>query len=111
MEYTTELCDICRKNLEILNKDKIETFNCDAKIFEYYDDYDIFYFCNPFDETILSVVASKIFESHKNSECWIYYLNPHQSERQKAIMDAGFKLIKQISDKYERYFDINVYEN
>lgn len=111
VEYTPELCDICRKNLGILMLDWVKVFNCDAKEFDGYGDYDIFYFCNPFDETILSVVARKIIEAHTDRKCWIYYLNPNQEERQKAIMCAGFKLVKVIEDKREKYFNINVYEN
>lgn len=111
VEYTSELCNICRNNLRILKQENIRVFNCDAKEFEGYGDYDIFYFCNPFDETILSVVARKILEAHKDTKCWIYYLNPYQEERQKAIMDAGFKIIKCIDDESEKYFNINVYES
>lgn len=111
VEYTKELCDICRNNLSILKLDKVKVYNCDAKEFEEYSDYDVFYFCNPFDETILSVVAQKIIESHSDKKCWIYYLNPHQEERQRAITDAGFRLKKTIKDKSEKYFDINVYES
>ncbi len=111
VEYTPELCDICRKNLGRLKLDQVKVFNCDAKEFDRYEDYDIFYFCNPFDETILSVVAEKIINAHKDSKCWIYYLNPHQTERQKALMDAGFKLVSVIEDKSEKYFNINVYES
>lgn len=66
VEYTKELCDICRNNLSILKLDKVKVYNCDAKEFEEYSDYDVFYFCNPFDETILSVVAQKIIESHSD---------------------------------------------
>lgn len=105
------MCDICRKNLDILKKNEITVYNCDAKEFSGYSDYDIYYFCNPFDETILSVVAAQIMEAHKNSKCWIYYLNPHQQERQEAITDAGFRLVKVIEDENEKYLDVNVYEN
>lgn len=111
VEYTKELCDICTNNLNILKNDKAKVFNCDAKEWDGYGDYDIFYFCNPFDETILSAVSEKIIASHMNSECWIYYLNPHQAERQKAITDAGFKLVSVLEDKNEKYFNINVYKN
>lgn len=111
VEYTSELCDICKKNLEILKLDQVKVFNCDAKEFDGYADYDIFYFCNPFDETILSIVAQRIMEAHKESKCFIYYLNPYQEERQKVIMDAGFKLIKIMENKDEKYFDIKVYSN
>lgn len=111
VEYTKELCDICERNLQKLELSRAKIFNCDAKEWRGYADYDIFYFCNPFDETILSVVANKIFEAHKNTKCYIYYLNPSQEKRQKAIRDAGFKLLRVIEDKNEKYFNINVYSN
>lgn len=111
VEYTKELCDICQKNMAILNINDVKVFNTDAKMWDEYEDYDIYYFCNPFDETILSVVAEKIIETHKDSTCYIYYLNPYQEVRQKAIMDAGFKLLKVMEDENEKYFTINVYRN
>lgn len=110
VEYDKQLYKICQNNMQILKYDKINIYNCDAKEFDKYTDYDVYYFCNPFDETILSVVAQKIIESHLNVNCWIYYLNPHQIERQKAITDAGFKLVKVIDDENEKYFTVNVYE-
>lgn len=111
VEYTKELCEICRKNLDRLNLDQVEVFHEDAKNFNKYANYDIFYFCNPFDETILSVVSQKISESHKDRKCYIYYLNPYQEKRQQAIANAGFKLIKTIEDADEPYFNINIYTN
>lgn len=112
VEYTEQLCNICERNLEILGlKEQVELFHCDARDFNDYGNYDIFYFCNPFDETVLSEVAKKIYESHKNSRCVIYYLNPHQEERQRAILHAGFHLTKTMPDENEQYFDIRVYEN
>lgn len=111
VEYTGELCRIAEKNFRILKLQKPRVFHCDAKQWDGYKEYDIFYFCNPFDETILSVVAEKILAAHPDKTCRIYYLNPHQEERQRAILDAGFRLKKVIKDKNERYFDINVYES
>lgn len=111
VEFSKELCDICRKNLSILRLNDVELYNCDAKEFEKYGEYDIFYFCNPFDEIILFEVVKKIYESHKDKKCTIYYLNPHQEERQRVIRDAGFRLVRVIKDKCECYFDINVYVN
>ena len=111
VEYTQELCEICKKNLEHLHLEQVEVFHEDAKYFDKYADYDIFYFCNPFDETILSAVAKRIIESHQNEKCYIYYLNPNQEQRQKAITDAGFKLVKKIENENEKYFNINIYTN
>ena len=111
VEFSEELCAICRKNLRIKKLDRVGVYHGDAKAFQKYGDYDIFYFCNPFDETILSVVAKKILEAHRDSKCRLYYLNPHQEERQQAIRDAGFTLKKVIRDRNESYFDCMVYEN
>ena len=111
VEYTTKLYDICCKNLQ---KKKISTeniYNLDAKIFNHYGDYDIFFFNNPFDETIMEPVAEKIYKSHVEKECVLYFLNPHLKPRTDAIEKAGFKLKKQILDSSEWYFNINVYSN
>ena len=111
VEYVVELCDICRRNLDRLKFSNVTVYNCDARFFDKYRDYDVFYFGNPFDETILSVVAEKIFETHRDTKCLIYYLNPSKIEGQKAITNAGFRLIKIIEDDNEKYLDINVYKN
>lgn len=111
VEYQKELCDICRKNFRILGLEDLDVYHCDAKEFDGYKDFDIIYFCNPFDETILSEVAKRIYEMHRDKPCKIYYLNPHQEERQNAIMDAGFKPIGVLRDENESYFDVRIYEN
>ena len=59
----------------------------------------------------MSAVAKRIIESHQNEKCYIYYLNPNQEQRQKAITDAGFKLVKKIENENEKYFNINIYTN
>lgn len=38
-------------------------------------------------------------------------LNPHQEERQKAIIGAGVRPVKVIEDVNENYFAINAYKN
>ena len=56
-------------------------------------------------------VAEKIYKSHVEKECVLYFLNPHLKPRTDAIEKAGFKLKKQILDSSEWYFNINVYSN
>lgn len=109
VEYSEGLVQICRKNLGKLGFDSKNVYWGDARQFDRYGDYDIFFMNNPFDETVLSEVAKKIIEEHDNKTCFIYYLNPAKEERQKAIIDSGFRLVKVIKDKKEKYFDINVY--
>lgn len=111
IEYSKNLYDICLKNLKKKKISDKYVYNCDAKDFEHYGEFDVFFFNNPFDETILGPVAQKIYDTHKGRECYLYFLNPHLKPRTDAIESAGFKLVKSIKDKNEWYFNINVYKN
>ena len=111
VEYSKFLYDCACSNLR-KKKISIEYLvNADAKDYEMYEKFDIFFLNNPFDETILEPVAKKIFETHRGKECRLYFLNPYLKARTDAIEKAGFKLMKQIPDKWEWYFNINVYIN
>lgn len=111
IEYTKVLYETGISNLNKKNLSIADVYNEDAKDFEYYGDFDVFFFNNPFDETIMKPVAEKIYETHKERRCVLYFLNPHLKPRTEAIEKAGFKLIKTIPDKSEWYFNINVYAN
>lgn len=103
-----------KKGIDNLKKKGLSVehvYNSDAKDFENYDRFDIFFFNNPFDETIMEPVAQKIFDTHKERECVLYFLNPHLQPRTDAVEKAGFKLLKQMPDRNEPYFTINVYTN
>lgn len=41
----------------------------------------------------------------------LYFLNPHLKPRTDEVEKAGFNLLKEIPDKAEWYFNINVYSN
>lgn len=111
VEYAPNLYRICINNLKKKGLPTNHVYNGDAKNFKKYADFNVFFFNNPFDETILGPVAKRIYESHKDCRCVIYFLNPCDQARTDAIIDAGFKLVRQIPDPYEWYFDVNVYEN
>ena len=111
VEYTTNLYNICCNNLKKKGIPTNHIYNMDAKEFNHYDDYDVFFFNNPFDETIMEPVAEKIFKSHIGKVCVLYFLNPHLKPRTDAIEKSGFKLKKTIIDNNEKYFTINVYSN
>lgn len=111
VEYTKQLYDIGRKNLKKKKLSTEHVYHTDAKDFEHYGEFDVFFFNNPFDETIMKPVAEKIYASHVGRECVLYFLNPHLKPRTEAIEKAGFKLMKKISDRAEWYFNINVYSN
>lgn len=111
VEYTKELYNIGISNLKKKKLSVEHVYNGDAKDFEHYGDFDVFFFNNPFDETIMEPVAKKIFETHVDRECVLYFLNPHLKPRTDAIEKSGFKLLREIPDKYEPYFKLNVYTN
>ncbi len=111
VEYTKALFDIGVDNLKKQGLSTKDVYNKDAKEFNLYGEFDVFFFNNPFDETIIEPVVKKIFDEHCGRQCVLYYLNPSPKPRADAVERAGFKLIKQIPDKYEWYFNINVYSN
>lgn len=111
VEYTKQLYDICCRNLRKKKLSTKDIYHDDAKNFPHYGDFDVFFFNNPFDETILKSVAEKIWETTFGKTCYLYYLNPSDTKRTNVIEKAGFKLVKQIPDKNEWYFNINVYTN
>lgn len=110
-EYNPHLYDISISNL---NKDKVSTefVVCgDARDFEHYGEFDVFYFNNPFEAEILVQVLKKIYETHTDKKCRCYFLNPYNDKNHEAFIEAGFKMIKVIEDPSEVYFKMNVYEN
>ncbi len=111
VEYTKLLYDTGVSNLKKKGISTEDVYNEDAKDFEHYGDFDVFFFNNPFDETIMEPVAKKIYETHIGHRCVLYFLNPYLTPRTEAVEKAGFKLIKKIPDKAEWYFNINVYSN
>jgi len=111
VEYSRVLYEVGQKNLARKGLSVDDVYNEDAKDFEHYDEFNIFFFNNPFDETILGPVAQKIWNSHCNGTCTIYFLNPCPKIRTDAIEEAGFHLVKTIEDENEEYFNINVYTN
>ena len=111
IEYSKKLYQICKKNLLKEHIDTQYIFNIDAQLFNDYGLFDIFYMNNPFDDTIIDVVAKKIFESHKDRKCYIYYINPNPIIREETIIKNGFKLIEIFEDKRESYFTFKLFCN
>jgi len=110
VEYTKALYEAGISNLKKKHLSTDCVYNEDAMTFDHYADFDVFFFNNPFDETIMEPVAKRIYDTHIGRECTIYFLNP-MKERTDALLKAGFKLVKQIPDKNESYFLLEVYSN
>lgn len=109
VEYTQILYDICISNLTKENISTDNIYNLDAQAFDKYSDFDVFFFNNPFDHTILNNVAQKIYAMGLVRERTVYYLNLRLPERKAAIEDAGLLLKYILEDEVEPWFGVWVY--
>lgn len=84
MELSKDLCNIAEHNLKKVMPDgtKWNIFNCDAAIWEGYDEYNIFYIYNSFPKKVMEEVRDKITESikRKRRKVTIWYLCPEFPE-------------------------------
>ena len=112
IEYDSHLYNICLENLK---KEKITTefvYNEDARISKHLDQFDIFFFNNPFGPEILQAVLENILKTHIQKRCWIYWVNPSfGSCKMDVIENAGFNFIKNIDDGVEPYYTMAVFSN
>lgn len=77
IEYDAKLTDICRKNMRRLKMDDSVNVTCtDARTFEHYNDYNVFYFFNPFVEDVMESVISSIVKQCPGKEVTIVYYRP-----------------------------------
>lgn len=111
LEFSHELVQITHRNLEIFSrKHKCQTefhvIKVDAADYKY-DEIDIFYFFNPFGESTLKKVLSKIVKSvrkHKRKDIFIIYCNPIWGH---IIENYDFQNIKEFVNPVA---DIRVYK-
>jgi SAM-dependent methyltransferase len=62
IEIEPRFVDIARRNVEVLQlRDRVEVIHADALIFEHYDEFNFFFFFNPFDPEIYGAVLARIF--------------------------------------------------
>lgn len=78
IEYSESIFQVASNNFSkfpFKNK-AITLFNMDAMKFKKYDDYNYFYFYNPFDKAIMTVVLNSIKSAKKDLPFRIIYANP-----------------------------------
>jgi SAM-dependent methyltransferase len=79
VEISNEYFEICKKNLVILNLDlKINLINDDILNFEDYQNFNYYYFYNPFNCEIFNLIIEKILKKQKRFK--IIYKNIHDAE-------------------------------
>lgn len=96
LDLDRHLLEIARSNMRKLQLD----VNCiygNAVEFEDYKDYDVFYFYNPFGETVFRQVIQRIKESQRqrNRDIWVAYYHPVYG---RLFEDDGFLLEKELRD-------------
>jgi SAM-dependent methyltransferase len=114
LEYSEELLNICKKNLDILRIFNVELLCMNAKDFINIDDVDIFYFYHPFPESVFRRVIDNMIDSIKRSNKTIYIMYKYPVYHELFTGSGYFTLIKKIEYK-NKYFphidDVNIYKS
>lgn len=108
VERDRELCAIAQDNFDRLKMKDIEICCADAREIEEIDQYNYFYFYNPFTGSVFQKVIDNIKDSYnrKKRKIRIIYINTVCHD---MIMDSGiFKIEKQIETKHW-YPMVNIY--
>ena len=98
VEYEEHLHKIAQKNIEILAlKPYCTSYKIDARVFDSYESFDIYFMFNPFDDDIYKnvidrIVSQNIIGSNNKTK----YLICYGGANIKAVVDSGyFELIKE----------------
>jgi 16S rRNA G966 N2-methylase RsmD len=83
VEFSIELVEVCRKNLEIFkakskSRTEFEILHMDASEYQIPADANLLFFSNPFNEELTSKVIGNILKSHDQTprEIWVVHLHP-----------------------------------
>lgn len=108
VEFSKELVEICHENIENFQKksktrNELKVLHQDASEYVDIKDVDIFFFYNPFDDSIMRKVLENILTfGAKNKEILLVYVNPVHGE---LFHEYGFKAV------YSYNNDLLVYSN
>ena len=96
IDFAKELCEEARRNIAPIQQrfpEKIfNIIHANATGHKIENDTNVFFFFNPFDETVMLAVAKNILQSLKENprEVYVVYLNPVHKE---IFLSAGFEQI------------------
>lgn len=68
LDYSRHLTHIATQNAKILNDKRFHIYNCDARYFEHYDEYNFFFINNPFSAEIMEQVVCSLIKSYYNKK-------------------------------------------
>ncbi len=100
LEYSEQLCEICRNNMDKLNL-KASVINSDATAYEGLSNYNYFYLYNPFNEDLTRKFANQLLksfnETSKYSRFYIIYTNPVNKH---VFTDLGFIIVDEFQTTF-----------
>jgi 16S rRNA G966 N2-methylase RsmD len=83
VEFSIELVEVCRENLEIFktkskSKTEFEILHMDASEYQIPPEANLLFFSNPFNEELTDKVIGNILKSHDQAprEIWVVHLHP-----------------------------------
>lgn len=75
VEYDERLVDVCQRNMKKLGLD-VDVTCADARVYQSYSEYDVFYFFNPFTEDIFTEVVNAIITQNPGKTITLVYYRP-----------------------------------
>ena len=93
LEYSSSLVQTAQKNCTIISDSRIHIFNCDARVFTNYAEYNMFFLNNPFSEDIMKQVVTEIkssFLTSNRKHIIVIYQFPFNIE---VFLNQGFHII------------------
>lgn len=112
IDVEEELIQIARKNISILKlQDRINISVQNAMAYNYYDEYDHFYFFNPFSVEILKPTLERILESliKRSRELTIIYVHPTAAHQ--VFMETGRFVLVQILQYHFKDYETYIYRS
>lgn len=96
LDLDKHLLGIARTNMRKLQLD-VDCISASAVEFDRYQDYDVFYFYNPFGAATFQQVINRLIESQRQRgrNIWVAYYHPVFGQ---LFEDAGFQLKKVVHD-------------
>jgi predicted RNA methylase len=107
IEYSKELYEGCKRNIDKLNDSRLNVFYGDAGNFDSFDDYNYIFMFNPFGLPVMRKVLDNIHKSYSNCPriITIIYKNPVYNN--EILKDGTFH--KLLEYKTESSFNFYVY--
>jgi SAM-dependent methyltransferase len=108
IDLSNDLVAIANNNFNILKNKKCRAICSNALTFDKYEDYNVFYFYNPFPEEIFAGVVEKIKESYKKQPRKItcIYMNPICDD---VIKNSGIFETYLVKKSIISWFEIRCY--